>query len=344
VSGQPLSAPIAADEAQALFQPLAGFAHILVAVSGGPDSVALLALLAHWSVAHGGKPVISAATVDHGLRPTSAGEAAAVAALCEQLGVSHGTLLWTGEKPEAGLQANARQARYALLFAHAKTIGATCLVTAHTLDDQAETVMMRLARGSGPAGLAGMRRQVRRGDLVHARPLLDVAKARLVATCADLGLAYVKDPSNGDPKFTRSRWRRLMPLLAAEGLTAERLARFAGRAAQIEALVEAQARSVIMQARIADQPQFDAKIIFSEPQEIAIRALAFIVVGLVARQDGQHLRLDRLEILHGELATACACGMYLRRSLGGVIFTLDGAGTLEISAEGPRKRGRSPQL
>jgi tRNA(Ile)-lysidine synthase len=344
VSGQPHSNRVTAEEAAALFQPLAEFAHILVAVSGGPDSVALLGLLGRWSGAHGGKPVTSAATVDHGLRPESAGEAAAVAALCEPLGVPHSTLSWTGEKPETGLQANARQARYDLLFAHARTIGATCLVTAHTLDDQAETVMMRLARGSGPAGLAGMRRQVRRGDLVHARPLLDIAKARLLATCAGLGLNYVEDPSNHDPAFTRSRWRKLMPVLAKEGLTAERLARFAGRATQIEALVEAQARRVITQARIADQPQFDARIIFSEPQEIAIRALAFIVIGLVARQDGQHLRLDRLEILHGELATACACGTYLRRSLGGVIFTLDGAGTLAISAEGPRKRGRSPQL
>ncbi len=344
MSAQLLSAPITADDAAALFQPLEIFAHILVAVSGGPDSVALLALLARWSIALGGKPAISAATVDHGLRPESAREAATVATLCGQLGVPHRTLVWTGEKPETGLQANARQARYALLFAHAKTVGATCLVTAHTLDDQAETVMMRLARGSGPAGLAGMRTLVRRGDLVHARPLLDIAKVRLLATCAGLGLTYVDDPSNGDPTFTRSRWRKLMPLLAEEGLTAERLARFARRAMQIEALVEAQARRVITQARIADQPQFDARMIFAEPQEVALRALAFLVIGLVARQDGQHLRLDRLETLHAELSGACASRRQLSRSLGGVAFRLDGEGGLAIAKEAPRKRGRSPQM
>jgi tRNA(Ile)-lysidine synthase len=344
VSGQPASHPVTADEAAALFQPLDAFAHVLVAVSGGPDSVALLALLARWSAARGGRPAVSAATVDHGLRPDSAAEAHGVRDLCQTLGVPHLTLHWAGDKPKTGLQASARQARYGLLFAHAGTVGAACLVTAHTLDDQAETVMMRLARGSGPAGLAGMRRSVRRGDLVHARPLLDIAKARLVATCADLGLTSVDDPSNSDPAFTRSRWRKLMPLLAAEGLTAERLARFAGRAAQMEALVEAQARRVIAQARIADQPQFDARIILSGPQEIALRALAFLVIGLVARQDGQHLRLDRLETLHAELAGACASGTRLRRSLGGVVFTLDGSGMLAIAEEAERKRGHSPQL
>ena len=341
MSAQSPSGPVTAEEAAALFQPLEEFAHTLVAVSGGPDSVALLALLAGWSRARGGKPLISAATVDHGLRPEAAGEAAIVAALCGQLGVPHAVLPWTGEKPRTGLQAAARQARYGLLLDHARTIGATCLVTAHTLDDQAETVMMRLARGSGPAGLAGMRAIVRRGGLVHARPLLDIAKARLLATCAGPGLAFADDPSNADPRFARSRWRRLMPLLAEEGLTAERLARFARRAAQLDQLVEAQAALVVAEARIAGRPQFDARLLLSGPEEIALRALAKIVEAAAA---GEHLRLDRLESLHADLVRAWREGGRLRRSLAGLVLTLDREGRVAIAPEGLRKRGRSPQL
>src|SRR5690606_4990568 len=116
----------------------------------------------------------------------------------------------------------ARDARYRLLIQCAREEGASHLVTAHTLDDQAETVLIRLARGSGLAGLAGMRAERDREGIRHARPLLASPKAALLDLCREQGWPFVEDPSNLDPRFARARWRRIMPLLAEEGLTAER--------------------------------------------------------------------------------------------------------------------------
>ena len=134
--------------------------------------------------------------------------------------VPHRTLRWTGEKPATGLQEAARAARYRLLAAAAHEAGARHVLTAHTLDDQAETVLMRMARGSGPTGLAGMARHLvspglRGEELTLVRPFLDVPKARLIATLAAAGIAFAEDPSNRDPRFTRARLRGLMPALAA---------------------------------------------------------------------------------------------------------------------------------
>lgn len=153
-------APVSLVEAGAAFEGLSGEAALLVAVSGGPDSVALLALLAAWAQLPG-RPALHAATVDHGLRRESAEEATAVAGLCAKLGVGHATLRWEGAKPASGVQAEARRARYALLANEARRLGGAALVTAHTLDDQAETMLMRLAHGSGPSGLVGMRERAR---------------------------------------------------------------------------------------------------------------------------------------------------------------------------------------
>src|SRR5690606_3498551 len=123
-----------------------------------------------------------------------------------------------------------REARYRLLVQCAREAGASHLVTAHTLDDQAETILMRMARGSGLAGLAGMRAETDREGICHVRPLLEWPKASLLTLCREQGWAFVGDPSNEDARFARVRWRRIMPLLAEEGLTAERLARLGERA------------------------------------------------------------------------------------------------------------------
>ena len=147
-------APSAAD-IEALFAPLGRARTLLIAVSGGPDSTALLLMAAEWARRRG-RTRIEAATVDHGLRPESAEEAKAVAALCARLGVAHRILQWKGAKPASRLQERAREARYRLLVDHAKAIGADALLTAHHADDQAETVLFRLLRGSGVAGLRGM--------------------------------------------------------------------------------------------------------------------------------------------------------------------------------------------
>ena len=185
--------PISVDEAAALFGDLAGAPGLLLAISGGPDSTALLFLAARWRKKS--KTKLTAVTVDHGLRKEARREAAAVAKLAKKLGVSHRVVKWTGAKPKSGIQQAARNARYALLAATAKKVGASHIVTAHTLDDQAETVLMRMARGSGIGGLGGMARGTRLGDLTLLRPLLDVPKARLVATCKAAKLGYADDPS-----------------------------------------------------------------------------------------------------------------------------------------------------
>ncbi|MDP1911271.1 MAG: tRNA lysidine(34) synthetase TilS, partial [Hyphomicrobium sp.] len=179
--------PISAAEAEALFSDLDHVPALLLAVSGGPDSTALMVLAARWARALKHGPELIAVTVDHGLRKESKREATEVARLAKQLGLAHRTLRWTGKKPVTGLPQAARVARYRLLAEAARKAGASHILTAHTLDDQAETVVIRLTRGSGMTGLAAMQRVSvlpMSGGLFLVRPLLDIAKARLIATLA----------------------------------------------------------------------------------------------------------------------------------------------------------------
>src|SRR4051812_31715764 len=210
-------APISTREAKLLFADWKTAPAIVLAVSGGPDSVALMWLAARWRAARKRGPRLIAVTIDHGLRPEAAREAREVKALARSLDLPHRTLRWTGSKPETGLPAAARQARYRLLGKAARAFGATHILTGHTRDDQAETLLMRMARGSGVAGLAAMARQSQREGVVLARPLLQLSKSRLVATLTGAKLGFVVDPSNRDLSFTRPRFRALMPALAAEG-------------------------------------------------------------------------------------------------------------------------------
>src|SRR5436305_4996684 len=150
--------PIAVSEAAQLFADLADAAILILAVSGGPDSTALMWLAARWRDALESSPKLVAATIDHALRKESAREARAVARLAKNLNVEHVTLRWTGRKPKTGIQEAARNARYRLLSEEAHRQNASHVVTAHTLDDQAETVLFRIARGSGLSGLRGMAR------------------------------------------------------------------------------------------------------------------------------------------------------------------------------------------
>ena len=175
-----------------------------LAVSGGPDSLALL-LLAHEAV----PAFFEVATVDHGLRPESAAEAEMVAALCDRLGVSH-TKLTPTISSTGNLQANARTARYAALGDWAGARGLCAIVTAHHADDQAETFLMRLSRGSGVRGLAGMRGVAAvpgHPDIPLLRPLLGWRKDELEAIVAKARIEPARDPSNADPRFERVRVR-----------------------------------------------------------------------------------------------------------------------------------------
>jgi tRNA(Ile)-lysidine synthase len=197
-------------EASTLFHGLEGLPGLVLAVSGGPDSTALLVLAARWAKRLKRAPKLLAVTIDHGLRPDAAREAAAVKRLARRLGVRHSTLHWRGDKPKTGLQEAARNARYHLLAQAAVCAGYGHILTAHTLDDQAETVLFRLARGSGLFGLAGMARASplpapKTPEIFLLRPLLHVAKARLIATLEAARIGYSDDPTNRDPRYTRAR-------------------------------------------------------------------------------------------------------------------------------------------
>ncbi|HEX5257388.1 MAG TPA: tRNA lysidine(34) synthetase TilS [Sphingomicrobium sp.] len=209
----------AAKQVQSATQPIERFrreldalvppqAAIGIAVSGGPDSLALLILAAE------ARPLqVEAATVDHALRPESRAEAEMVAQLCERLGVPHTILTATWDrKPETAIQERARAMRYRLLGQWARERGLTAVLTAHHLDDQAETFLMRLARGAGVRGLAGMRRVARvpGGELAIVRPLLGWRHSGLEAVCAAAGVEPVQDPSNEDEQFERVRIRKAL--------------------------------------------------------------------------------------------------------------------------------------
>jgi tRNA(Ile)-lysidine synthase len=218
-----------------LFAPAAEHATIGLAVSGGPDSLALMLLAQRWAAQHDGAPKLVVYSLDHGLRPEAGAEVTMVLRAAEGLGLTARGLCWTGEKPETGLQEAARQARYRIIGEAMKADGATLLLTAHHRGDQAETVLMRLAHGSGIEGLKGMTALSRVEGVPVFRPLLDVEPAGLAAVVDASGLVPVQDPSNGDPAYERVRWRKLLPALAAEGLDSTALARFATRMAEADA-------------------------------------------------------------------------------------------------------------
>jgi tRNA(Ile)-lysidine synthase len=323
-----------------LFASLNQASGIIAAVSGGPDSMALMQLLARWHAA-GSRPPVLVATIDHGLRPEAAEEAIFVAREADALGLPHLILAWTGDKPRTGIQKAAREARYRLLAEHAHVAGASHLVTAHTLDDQAETVMMRLARGSGLSGLAGMRRETERHGIVHARPLLELPKARLLDLCRSQGWRFVEDPSNANALFARVRWRRLMPLLATEGLDAERLARFAERAARADEALDLKAREALERAAFSKEGNdcsFGGSILASEPLEIALRALAQALCRAGLGLDNS--RLNRLESCTERLRDAIGAGESLSLTVAGALVRLDRSGRVSIGPEPPRRRGR----
>ena len=213
-------------------RPLGADESLAVAVSGGPDSLALLVAA---QAAFGDR--VRALTVDHGLRDGSAAEAASVAAICDRLGVVHQILRWEGEKPTSNIHAEARTARYGLMGDWCAEHGVAWLATGHHADDQAETLLQRLARGSGASGLAGIRAtRVLANGVTVLRPLLDHRRTNLRALVDAAGLVAVADPSNVDPRFDRTHARAL--LTQTSWLDPERLAATAKHVADAEAALD----------------------------------------------------------------------------------------------------------
>jgi tRNA(Ile)-lysidine synthase len=336
------AAAVTAAEAAALFHDLQDLPTLVLAVSGGPDSTALMLLAARWRASLARGPKLIAVTVDHGLRVESKKEARAVAKLARRLGVTHRIVRWTGKKPSTGLQQAARTARYKLLAAAAKRAGAPAIVTAHTLDDQAETMLIRLTRGSGLTGLAGMRRRRPmpevRSDLTLVRPLLGTPKSRLIATLAAENIPFVEDPSNRDPRFTRARLRRLMPKLAEEGLDARRLALLGRRLARAEEELGLTADTAF---KMFAKPQ-DRRIEFDAAEALNLlgEETSIRLLGHAITQTGDEgpVELGKLEALHSALLQALWAHEPLRRTLAGAMVTLNG---LHLTVErAPPRRSR----
>lgn len=222
-----------ADTLARLFAPVAGEPVIGLAVSGGADSLALMLLAHRWATnAAAPRPVVY--SVDHRLRPEAAAEVAMVLDLAARLGIAARGLAWTGTRPASGLQDAARTARYRLIGEAMAADGATVLLTAHHRSDQAETVLMRLAHGSGVEGLKGIAAVSRVEEVKVFRPFLDIDPEALRRVVVEAGLTPVDDPSNTDSSYERVRWRQLMPQLAELGLDADTLAGFAERMAETD--------------------------------------------------------------------------------------------------------------
>lgn len=256
----------------ALGRPLGDGEWIALAVSGGPDSMAMLSLAA---TAFPGQ--CRAATVDHGLRASSAEEAAMVARYADTRGASHATLL-LGMTPGANLQADARTARYAVLRTWAD--GAAALLTAHHADDQAETFLMRAARASGVSGLAGVRVRRDLDRLPLIRPLLSWSREELRAFAVAEAVPFVDDPSNADPRFDRTHARRL--LAAHAWLDPRALARSAAHAAEAEAALSDITEWLARERRLASPPDEVRMDMGELPREIR-RRLAREAIGEIQR-------------------------------------------------------------
>lgn len=282
---------------------------IAIAVSGGADSMALLHLSRQWIEAKEGRQSLCVLTVDHGLRDGAQAEARQVAAWCQSLGVKHQILSWRGDKPHSDIQAAARRARYSLMRGYCMEQGIRSLLLGHQFEDQAETFLMRLGRGSGVNGLAAMAPSVIWDGVRLLRPLLSFSRARLQATLVALGQPWIEDPSNENPRFLRVRTRSLLPELQNAGISADRIVATAQRMRRVRTALEQITNQVVHDAVQLDPAGFAVlrlEALFTAPEEIGLRVLARILM-VVGGQEYTP-RLVRLERLYGWLRTGPVTG------------------------------------
>lgn len=344
--------PLTLDEIQPIFDGLLS-GPLALAVSGGADSMALMHLVAAWRVAHGGVeslPLI-VLTVDHGLRRESREEAEWVGQEAARLGFSHATLAWTDLKPASGLQAAARAARYRLMseFLDREVRDGVLpskrsIVTAHHADDQSETFLMRLARGSGLDGLSGMRQRetisagcgagATDAECTILRPLLHVPKARLVAMLQTRGIAWREDPSNTSQEFERVRVRQALELLSGLGISTAQIERSTRRLARAReavaaGLAELMPRLVRLNGGLF--AEIDTALFSRVPDEYGLRTLAFLLDaygGMAAPA-----RLSQIEVLAIQLREP---RHRWAGTLGGCRIERDGDGPILIWREAGR--------
>jgi tRNA(Ile)-lysidine synthase len=261
------------------FAPFEDAPRLAVGVSGGADSLALVHLCHEWAKTGGGS--IVALTVDHGLRDESAAEAHTVAAWMRAAGIEHHILRWRGEKPGTAIQEAARRARAALLSAWCRRHGVLHLLLAHQREDQAETLLMRADRGSGPDGLAGMSAVVETPDLRVLRPLLAVPKARLISALESRGRRWLEDPSNRNPAYARARIRRTMSQYKSREITSHtlfgRALRYGHARHDLEERVTARLARVAM-LHPAGFAVVEARGLTAPPETVARRSLARLLM------------------------------------------------------------------
>jgi tRNA(Ile)-lysidine synthase len=298
-----MATPISQVEARAAFALLSRFPRLALAVSGGADSMALLHLIARWRAEDACKREVTVLTVDHGLRASSREEAEMVGRMAASLGLPHALLTWMREERHGGgLQERARQGRYDLMAAYCQVHDIEALATAHHLDDQAETFLMRLKRGSGLDGLAAIPGESAWSGVAVLRPLLDIPKERLAATLTDAGIAWVEDPSNRDQRFERAKMRACSDALAKLGLSAHALARSAQRLRRARAALDHAADAFLAEHGAVSEAGYcliARNALVAAPAEIALRVLARAVGAVGGRETP--LRLAKLETLLASL-------------------------------------------
>ncbi|RDD60162.1 tRNA lysidine(34) synthetase TilS [Ferruginivarius sediminum] len=294
------------------FEPFEPAPRIAVAVSGGPDSLALTLLLDEWVRPRGGS--VLALTVDHGLRPEAAAEAAWTGEVLAARGIEHAILRWQGPKPGNVRQQHAREERYLRLRERCAEDGILHLAIAHHREDRAETVLLRIGAGSQLDGVAGIAHEREMPELRLIRPLLDEPKARLLATLRARGLSWVDDPSNLNPDYARVRIRRALPLLSRQGLDVESINEFAGGIGRARQIIEAAQDALLARAvwlHPAGFATLDPVAFAGSPEPVSFGALSRVLLavgGLVYPP-----RTARLERLHAALSE----GLERGRTLGG---------------------------
>lgn len=345
------AAPLTLDDLRSDFERLL-IGPLALAVSGGADSMALMHLVAAWVSEPGtadrqrmGRLPLIVLTVDHKLRPEAAEEAAFVKAEAARRGLPHEILAWEEPKPATALQSMAREARYRLIndylereFVDGRSSAKRRIVVAHHEDDQAETVLMRLARGSGLDGLSGMREEERVSPAVGGngytivRPLLRTPKARLIATLEAAGQSWKEDPSNQASEFERVRMRQALATMSQVGIGSAEIGRSAWRLSRARQAVltgvEAAASRIVKLHR-GLFAEIDAAGLTELPEEYTVRIFA----GLLRAFGGEspRARLSQVELLAARMAAPSSAAR--AETLGGCRIARDGAGPVRIWRE-----------
>lgn len=293
--------------------PFEATPHLAAAVSGGGDSMALCLLADDWARRAGGR--LSALTVDHGLRPEAPREARRVGAWLTARGIDHHILSRPGVRPTSGLQEAARRLRYGLMTSWCRESGVLHLLLAHNLEDQGETFLLRLGRGSGIDGLSAMAALIETPEVRILRPLLAVERDRLRATLAGYRQDWLEDPSNLDPGFARTGLRAAQPALTGAGLSPARLAATARRMGGVRRVLETAASALSAECCAvypAGYARLDAAALAAVPGEVSVRILARLLLCIGARDYA-----PPREKLHRLLGAIARGGPRSARTLGG---------------------------